>query len=110
MLKNRTILYPSALVMLLMAIAPSANAEVFSQNLNSQHSNSQNLIAQNPSSQTQSSNLDRGFKLVIDGREIFQRGDSNQALQLFQQALTIFKQEGDRLSEARTQNFIGNVY
>ncbi len=110
MLKNRTILYPSALATLLIAIAPSANAEVFSQNLNSQHSNSQNLIAQNPSAQTQSINLDRGFKLVIDGREIFQRGDGKQALQIFQQALTIFQKEGDRLSEARTQNFIGNVY
>ncbi|GBO52874.1 hypothetical protein APA_675 [Pseudanabaena sp. lw0831] len=83
----------------------SANAEMTVQPLTSQ-----NQIAQNQLPKLEPTNLERGFQLVIDGRESFQRGDAQESLQLLQQAIAIFQKEGDRLSEARTQNFIGNVY
>jgi CHAT domain-containing protein/tetratricopeptide (TPR) repeat protein len=83
----------------------SANAEILSQPVTSQ-----NQLAQNQVPKPELSNLERGFQLVIDGREQLQRGYVQEALKLFQQAIAIFQKEGDRFSEARTQNFIGNVY
>ena len=95
-------LYRSVLAALLIISTSPVGAETLLQN--------QNLIAQNPSSQTQPKNLDRGFQLVIDGRKKLQGGDTQRALQLFQQAIAIFQKEGDQLSEARTRNFAGSVY
>ena len=93
-------LYRSILIALLMAIAPAVSAEVISQN------NS----ASNPPINNPTNNLDRGFKLVIDARALQKRGEFSQALQLFQQAIAIFQKEDDLYSEARTHNFVGNIY
>ncbi|MBD2318761.1 CHAT domain-containing protein [Phormidium tenue] len=86
-------------------LANSANAKMLLQPLTSQHK-----LAQSQAPKPEQSNLDRGFQLVIDGRTRLQRGEAQEAIQLFQQAIAIFQKEGDRFSEARTQNFIGNVY
>lgn len=100
-------LYRSILSTLLILNAStfSANAEMILQSLNSQ-----NQIAQSQAPKTELSDLDRGFQFVIDSRESFQRGDPQESLKLLQKAIAIFQKEGDRLSEARTQNFMGNVY
>jgi CHAT domain-containing protein/tetratricopeptide (TPR) repeat protein len=83
-----------------MAIAPAVSAEVISQN---------NPVQTSPINNP-SNNIDRGFKLVIDARELQKRGEFSQALQLFQQAIAIFQKEGDLYSEARTHNFAGNIH
>ena len=91
-------LYRSVLIALIMAIAPAV--EVIAQN---------NPVS-TPPINNQTTNLDRGFNLVIDARESQKRGEFSQALQLFAQAIAIFQKEGDLYSEARTHNFVGNVY
>ena len=100
-------LYRSILstLLILNASVLSANAEVILQPLTSQ-----NQIAQSQVPKSELSNLDRGFQFVIDARARFQRGETQEAIQLLQQAIAIFQKEGDRLSEARTENFIGNAY
>lgn len=100
-------LYRSILstLLILNASVLSANAEVILQSLSSH-----NQIAQSQVPKSGSSNPDRGFQLVIDARARFQRGETQEAIQLLQQAIAIFQKEGDRFSEARTENFIGNIY
>lgn len=98
-------LYRSILISLIIAIAPSASAEILHQS-----SISQSPITQDKPIQSSSSSLDRGLQLVIDAREKLRGGDNSQALELFQQAIAIFQKEGDRLAEARTHNFMGSVY
>ena len=93
-------LYHSVLISLLIVLAPATSAEVIAQN---------NPVQIAPID-SQGNNLDRGFKLVIEARELQKRGEFSQALQLFQQAIVIFQKEDDLYSEARTHNFIGNVY
>ena len=83
-----------------MPIAPAANAEVIAQN----------KPIQITSISSQGNNLDRGFKLVIEARELQKQGEFTQALELFQKAIAVFQKEGDLYSEARTYNFVGNIY
>ncbi|MBD2175443.1 tetratricopeptide repeat protein [Pseudanabaena sp. FACHB-1998] len=102
-------IYPSVFATLFIAIAPIASTEIFAQELDSPK-----LIAQNspeqPPSNPLTSDGERGFQLVIKAREQLQQGNTQEALTLFQQAIAIFQKQGDRYSEARTLNFIGNVY
>jgi CHAT domain-containing protein/tetratricopeptide (TPR) repeat protein len=104
-------LYRSILstLLILNASVLSANAEVILQPLTSQNQIAQNQVP-NQVPKSGSSNPDRGFQMVIEARARFQRGETQEALQLLQQAIAIFQKEGDRFSEARTENFIGNIY
>ena len=103
-------LYRSILSTLLILNASifSVNAEILSPSLISQNQAQNQAQSQDPKPEL--SNLDRGFQLVIDGREQFKRGKVQEGLQLLQKAIAIFQKEGDHFSEARTHNFIGNAY
>ncbi|PZU97320.1 MAG: hypothetical protein DCE90_07125 [Pseudanabaena sp.] len=96
----------SFLTAFLIAIAPLASAENLVRN-------SSNPLAQDsstPSSASQEDNLNRGFQLVIKARELSSKGDFKQSLPLFQEAIAIFRKEGDQLSESRTHSFVGDIY
>ncbi|MBD2188814.1 CHAT domain-containing protein [Pseudanabaena mucicola] len=103
-------LYRSVLAIFLMAIAIPSPAQAKNKvAIPLPHATTQNVHLPERLAEGKPS-LKQGFELVIQARQQLQNGQKEQGLQLFQKAIAIFQQEGDRLSEARTGNFIGNVY
>jgi tetratricopeptide (TPR) repeat protein len=60
--------------------------------------------------QTQNDRKAEGDRLFQAGSQAYQAGKTTEALEIFQKALSIFRQTGDHVGESNTLNTIGAIY
>jgi tetratricopeptide (TPR) repeat protein len=60
--------------------------------------------------QAQNDRKAEGDRLFQSGSQAYQAGKITEALEIFQKALSIFRQTGDHVGESNTLNTIGAIY